>query len=107
MDADSGQLANDDAVIAGYLARVRRAARQLPGGRRDWVIAQAGDRLADELVASGDDGRAAAAAVARLGDPAGLVRAIDGHAPGTEARWMEFVAVCSCWPARSCGGQPG
>ena len=93
MDADSAHVADDDAIIASYIAGVHKAARQLPRDRREWVIAQAAGRLADSLEAGGKDGRGAGAAMARLGDPAELVLAIDGHRPGVEARWMEFAAV--------------
>ncbi|HEX9032498.1 MAG TPA: hypothetical protein VF834_11680 [Streptosporangiaceae bacterium] len=33
------------------------------------------------------------ALLGRLGNPKAVVRAIDGHVPGTEARWMEFLAI--------------
>ena len=93
MDADSTQPADADAIIASYLTRIRKATRHLPGGRRGWVIAQAGDRLASALEADDEVDHGPSTAVALLGDPADLVRAIDGHVPGTEARWMEFAAV--------------
>lgn len=91
MDADSAQVPDDDAIIASYIAGVHKAARPLPRDRRERVIAQAADRLSDTLEARREDG--GGAAMARLGDPAEIVRAIDGHLPGAEARWMEFAAV--------------
>ena len=92
MDGGSPQ-ADDDVVIANYLIRVRKAARSLPRGRRDWVIKQIGDRLADVLE-TGDGGTRDVSAVLRqFGEPKDVVLAVDGHVPGTEARWMEYVAL--------------
>jgi hypothetical protein len=105
MDADLGQSADaageageageagDDASIASYLGRVRKAARFLPRGRREWVMAQVGDRLAEALEGSEAGGRPMSAVLASFGQPGDVVLAVDGHVPGTEARWMEFVAV--------------
>jgi hypothetical protein len=100
MDADLAQQADeadqddsDDSIIASYLGRVRKAARHLPRGRHEWVMAQVGDRLAEALEGSAADGRPTSAVLASFGQPRDVVLAIDGHVPGTEARWMEFVAV--------------
>ena len=81
MGADSAQAADDDAIIADYLTRVRPAGRRRRqrGRQRGWPRCERGG--------------GASAAVVRLGDPAALVRAIDGHVPGTEARWLELAAV--------------
>jgi len=92
MDDVSPQ-ADDDAVISGYLIRVRKTARRLPRGRREWVITQVGDRLAVALEANDGGRRDVRAALARFGEPKDVVLALDGHVPGTEASWMEYVAV--------------
>jgi hypothetical protein len=92
MDGGSPQ-ADDDAVISNYLKRVRRAARLLPRGRREWVITQVGERLADVLETSDGGTRDVRAALARFGEPKDVVLAVDGHLPGTEASWVEYAAV--------------
>lgn len=97
MQRTIGAVTEDDELLADYLIRVRKAARRLPRDRRDWVITQVGDRLADALGAD-DDGTPDAqadvgAAVARLGEPKDVVLAVDGHVPGTEASWLEYAAV--------------
>jgi hypothetical protein len=92
MDDGSPQV-DDDAVIRSYLIRVRRAARHLPRGRRDWVITQVGDRLAGAIQADDGGTRDVRAALARFEEPKNVVLAVDGHVPGTEASWLEYVAV--------------
>ena len=92
MDGGSPQ-ADDDAVITNYLIRVRKAAWRLPRGRRDWVVTQVGDRLADALETNDGGTRDVRAVVARFGEPKDVVLAVDGHVPGTEARWMEYIAL--------------
>jgi hypothetical protein len=92
-EADQADQADDDSSIATYLSRARKAARHLPRVRREWVMAQVGDRLADALEGSEASGRPMSAVLASFGDPRDVVLAVDGHVPGAEARWMEFVAV--------------
>jgi len=92
MDGASPQ-ADDDAVITSYLLRVRKAARRLPRGRREWVSTQVGDRLAEALEADDGGTRDVGAVLRQFGEPKAVVLAVDGHAPGTEARWMEYVAL--------------
>ncbi len=92
MDGSSAQ-ADDDAVITGYLVRVRKAARHLPRGRREWVIAHIGDRLADALEANDGANQDVRATLARFGQPRAVVLAVDGHNPGAEASWLEYAAI--------------
>ena len=90
---------DDDAILADYLLRVGKAARRLPRGRREWVVSQIGDRLAQALDdgaggAGGAGGVSGVATVlAQFGAPAALVQAVDGHVPGDEARWADYLAV--------------
>jgi hypothetical protein len=91
--SDTAGEADDDASIASYLGRVRKAARHVPRGRREWVMAQVGDRLAEALEGTEAGSRPMSAVLASFGQPRDVVLAIDGHVPGTEARWMEFAAV--------------
>jgi hypothetical protein len=91
--AGSGARADEDALLADYLIRVRRAARRLPRGRREWVIGRAGDRIAIALDADHADAPDMAAILTRLGEPQQLVQSVDGHVPGDEARWPEYLAV--------------
>jgi hypothetical protein len=107
MDSQLADMSADDALIGDYMTRVRRAAWYLPRQRRELVIARIGFLIADELdaqdVGSQDPGTAGiagaqaaadtAAVLAGLGDARELVRAVDGHLPGAEARCMEFSAV--------------
>jgi hypothetical protein len=92
MDGASPQ-ADDDAVITSYLLRVRRAARRLPRSRREWVVTQVGDRLSEALEADNGGTRDVSAVLRQFGEPKDVVLAVDGHVPGTEARWMEYVAL--------------
>ncbi len=92
MHPDSAQ-PSDDAVITNYLVRVRRAARRLPRGRRDWVIAKIGDRLADTIEANDGGSRDVRATLVRFGQPRDVVLAVDGHNPGAEASWLEYAAI--------------
>ena len=91
--AGAGEQAAEDALLADYLIRVRRAARRLPRGRREWVIGRAGDRIAMALDADDDDSSKVAAILTRLGEPQQLVESLDGHIPGNEARWADYLAV--------------
>jgi hypothetical protein len=92
---------DEDVLLANYLIRVRRAARRLPRDRREWVIGRAGDRIALALDAADDTGQAdgadvtpdVSAVLLRLGEPTELVQSLDGHVPGDEARWVEYLAV--------------
>jgi hypothetical protein len=104
MGSEAGERVDDDAQLANYLIRVRRAARRLPRDRREWVIGRAGDWIAaaldtEDLVAGDaedteDTARDDVTAVlTRLGDPRQLVQAMDGHIPGDEARWPDHLAV--------------
>jgi len=93
MASGTGARAEDDALLVDYLLRVRKAARRLPRGQREWVITQIGDQLADALEADDGGTRDVRAAVARFGEPKDVVLALDGHVPGTEASWLEYAAV--------------
>lgn len=93
MASGTGPPVEDDTLLADYLLRVRRAARRLPRGRREWVITKVGDRLADALETNDGGTRDVRAALARFGEPRDVVLAVDGHVPGTEASWMEYTAV--------------
>jgi hypothetical protein len=93
MASGSGARTEDDALLMDYLIRVRKAARRLPRGRREWVITQVSDRLAHAVQANDGGTRDARATLARFGEPRDVVLAVDGHVPGTEASWMEYTAV--------------
>ncbi len=93
MDSESGERTDEDALLADYLIRVRRAARRLPRGRREWVIGRAGDRIAIALDADQADAPDVSAILTRLGEPQELVQSLDGHVPGDEARWADYLAV--------------
>ncbi|MGN6677247.1 MAG: hypothetical protein ACTHKL_05630 [Streptosporangiaceae bacterium] len=93
MDAGAGGRAAEDALLADYLIRVRRAARRLPRARREWVIGRAGDRIAMALDADDDDTPGVMVVLTRLGEPQQLVQSLDGHIPGDEARWADYLAV--------------
>jgi hypothetical protein len=91
--AGSGGRVDEDALLADYLIRVRRAARRLPRGRREWVIGRAGDRIAMALDADHAAAPDVTAILTRLGEPQLLVQSVDGHVPGDEARWADYLAV--------------
>jgi hypothetical protein len=91
--AGAGERTDEDALLADYLIRVRRAARRLPRGRREWVIGRAGDRIAVALGADHADAPDVAAILTGLGEPQLLVQSVDGHVPGDEARWADNLAV--------------
>src|ERR1700745_3845598 len=91
--AGSGERVDEDALLADYLIRVRRAARRLPRGRREWVIGRAGDRIAMALDADHAAAPDVTAILTRLGAPQLLVQSVDGHVPGDEARWADYLAV--------------
>ena len=93
VDAGSVERSEDDALLADYLIRVRRAARRLPRARREWVIGRAADRIAMALDADAADAPEVAAILTRFGEPQQLVQSVDGHIPGDEARWAEYLAV--------------
>jgi hypothetical protein len=93
VDSEPGERTDEDALLADYLIRVRRAARRLPRGRREWVIGRAGDRIAIALDADQADAPDVSAILTRLGEPQELVQSLDGHVPGDEARWADYVAV--------------
>jgi hypothetical protein len=93
VDSESGERTDEDALLADYLIRVRRAARRLPRGRREWVIGRAGDRIAIALDADQADAPDVSAILTRLGEPQELVQSVDGHVPGDEARWADYLAV--------------
>jgi len=93
VDVAGGARADEDALLADYLIRVRRAARRLPRGRREWVIGRAGDRIAIALDADEADAPDVATILTRLGEPQELVQSVDGHVPGDEARWADYLAV--------------
>ncbi|MDR2984740.1 MAG: hypothetical protein LBV34_07855 [Nocardiopsaceae bacterium] len=88
----SGERAEEDVLLADYLIRVRRAARRLPRARREWVIGRAGDRISVALDADDADAPDVAAILRRLGEPQRLVQSVDGHVPGNEARWADYLA---------------
>lgn len=96
--ADDGQddaVLADDALVGDYLTRSRKAAWYLPRDRRELVLGQIADRIADameppqQLSSAGD----IAGLLAKLGKPKDSVRAIDGFIPGTEAGWLEYTAI--------------
>jgi hypothetical protein len=115
--ADPSLPPNDDALIGDYLARLRRAAWYVPRDRREQVL----DQIAGHITAAIESAPAAPEAqpapattqapaaarpaestqplssfrdvAAELGEPKALIRAVDGHIPGTEAGWLEFTAI--------------
>ena len=101
MESGSVQESDDDALIGAYLVRVRRAARRLPQGRRECVIARTGDLIREALDASTieapdshrSDNHDVQGILARLGEPRDIVQAVDGHVPGDEAHWPDYLAV--------------
>jgi hypothetical protein len=112
LNADPGS--PGDHALGEYLARLRRAAWYLPRDRREQVLSEIADRIADALepaqpapaapvspatqppsestqpLSSSTD---VAGVLAKLGEPKTLIQAVDGHVPGTEAGWLEYIAV--------------
>lgn len=107
MDNESVADFQDDVLIGDYLSRLRKAAWYLPRDRRDWVVAQVGDKVAERLEGADSATPDVRGLLAGLGDPKTVVRLVDGHAPGTEAGWMEFAAVALILTAGVIGGVTG
>lgn len=93
MTSDSVALTGEDALIRNYLKLIRKAAWYLPRDRRDRIVTQVAEHVIGSIDAEDNDGQQLGDLLARLGEPKDVVRAIDGHIPGTAAGWVEFAAV--------------
>src|SRR5258708_30274328 len=70
-----------DALIGDYLSRLRKAAWYLPRERRDWVLAQVGDRIAAAIESQDPDDADIRGVLAGLGNPRAVARPGGGPFP--------------------------
>jgi hypothetical protein len=84
----------DDELVAAYLRRLRRAARCLPRARREELIGEITEHIAQARAASGGQGGPAALrnALDRLGEPEDIVAAAGGSVPARPGG-LEITAV--------------
>jgi hypothetical protein len=87
----------DDELVAAYLRRLRRAARALPRARRQELIDEIAEHIAQARAAGATSapGRSAALrdALERLGEPADIVAAAGGAVRAARPGGLEVAAV--------------
>jgi hypothetical protein len=85
----------DDELVAAYLRRLRRATRGLPRARRQELIGEIADHIAQARASTGGQGGSAALrnALDRLGEPEDIVAAAGGTRPAARPGRLEITAV--------------
>jgi hypothetical protein len=85
----------DDELVAAYLRRLRRAARDLPRARRRELVDEIAEHIAQARASGGGLGGPAALrnALDRLGDPRDIVAAAGAAGPGDRPGGLEITAV--------------
>jgi hypothetical protein len=87
----------DDELVAAYLRRLRRAARALPRARRQELVDEIAEHIADARASGAQSGEGGSAALRnaleRLGEPPDIIAAAGGPVRGGRPGGLEIAAV--------------